>query len=135
MQFKHLVGFLLFAALAACGDHDFSGSWIGDVERTTVATGETLAQSELWKINGDIDNAQRTRTSEVCNLEVQRDDFYPELVLGSTCMIEGRSLILVGGSMNYAGNTEAHPELIWAATPDGQHEVIEHGIITQQSSG
>jgi hypothetical protein len=129
---------MVVLVLAACGGHDFDGTWLGSIERDDVATSAKTTLDERWEIDEEAGTLDRTRGSEQCTMNIERGECsrgcYDKVILaGQTCMLDGASLVLLDGFMaTNGGSRDASVMLMWASAPGGTTGVIETGTMTQQ---
>jgi len=130
-------GFAFLLLLGACGGFDYAGTWDGDIERMTVASGVTLSTHEQWHIHdAELD---RVRGSESCTLVVEQGTCsrgcYDKVILaGQSCMIDGRTLVLIEGYLSWQGSSardKADASLSWAASAGATPEIVETGVLIQ----
>lgn len=127
---------LVSLSLAACGGHDFSGTWTGSVERTTVASNAKVSADETWVVDDAAERIQRTRGAETCTLVVEEGcpNGCFDLVIrpGQPCTLDGDALVLRAGSMAYT-SAETTISLEWTTAADRTALVItEAGVMDQQ---
>jgi hypothetical protein len=129
---------ILLLALAACGGHDFDGTWLGSIEREDVANSAKATLDESWDIDEAAGTLDRTRGNEHCTLSIERGTcsqgcFDKVILAGQTCTLDGVPLVLLDGLMQTAGGTrDAAVSLSWATAPGDPAEVVETGTMTQQ---
>jgi hypothetical protein len=129
---------ILVLALAACGGHDFDGTWLGSIERDDVATSVKTTVDESWDVDETAGTLDRTRGNEHCTLSIERGTCshgcYDKVILaGQTCTLDGVPLVLLDGLMETAGGTrDANVSLSWATAPGDPAEVVESGTMIQQ---
>jgi len=129
---------ILLLVLAACGGHDFDGTWSGSIDRDVLATSTMTTLDERWDIDEAAGTLDRMRGSEHCTLSIERGEcshgcFDKVILAGQTCTLDGVPLVLLEGLMETAGGTrDATVSLSWATAPGDPAEVLESGTMTQQ---
>lgn len=123
--------FCLSLSLAACGGHDFTGTWTGSIERTTAATGATATVFEHWVVDDRETRVVRTRGAETCTLSVSDSAGYDlALAPGQPCTLDGAQLVLLDGRLEWtSGGTTA--SLAWAPAMDAPTAITEDGALDQ----
>lgn len=130
------VAFFALLSLAACGGHDFTGTWTGAVERTTISSGAKVASAETWVIDDMNEMLQRTRGAEGCTLTLEagcpNGCFDLVIAPGQTCTLDGTALQLRAGSMAWS-SAETTISLEWTTAADTNALVVtEQGVMDQQ---
>ena len=128
----------LLLALSACGGHDFSGTYQGDVLRVNEISGEGTARREIWTLDTQTRTLHRSRGKEQCDLDLEGPDCsqgcYNKVVLaGQACVIDGHTRILQAGLLESQSvdipDDDIRVTMTWSSSAGGDTEVADQGIL------